>query len=338
MLNFTKSELKTNLIATGEYGDNEYLDKYIDLLFDNQDQVYIKYQTQKHHFIPVANYGNTSSNTLRSHAEKLADADIKNFKIDLLYKYHVLAHYYLSRCAITPRSVSINCKALRNVLRNTYYQKLANYIEERDLLLKLKGIQEAYSIGTKAYEASLTDEQKEKRSKLHSIIQLRVAKTFTEEELQAISLKRKAAWEAHSEARKENYSNQKRAEVKERWANRSPEYKEQIRQKIIATKKARSAELKKQDIEKQRQSFFNHTEEELLQRKLKKQKAYEQMSLKSKQLRSKRISDKLKSQSEERSKKFKQIWAEKSLEEKSLISQKIWETRRKNKALKNKTS
>ena len=44
------------------------------------------------------------------------------------------------------------------------------------------------------------------------------------------------------------------------------------RQKIIATKKARSEELKRRDVEKQVASFHNHTPEELEERRQKKKK------------------------------------------------------------------
>lgn len=159
-MQFNKDELKQILVNTKDYERNDYLDKYVNLIWENREQIRIKYFTQKHHFIPVSHYGNSSGAIERKKVEKIADADSFNFRINLLYKDHILAHYYLSKCAITYKAISSNCKALRNILRNNIYQKNSNYIAEKELLLKLEDIQQAYVKGAKAYELSLTEEQK----------------------------------------------------------------------------------------------------------------------------------------------------------------------------------
>lgn len=330
MLTLKENELKTILIETADYQANEYLDKYIQLLIANYNQKYIKYYTQKHHFIPVSHYKISYSLPDRKAAEKIADNDPKNFKINLLYKDHVLAHYYLSKCAISYRAISINCKALRNVLRNKYYQKADYYIEERDLLLQLEDIQQAYTYGAKAYQKSLSEEQKLEISKQHSKIQQEVAKNFTEEQKAEMNAKRKATWDEHTTEQKQEYSDRKSKEVSERWKNRTPEQREAIRQKIIATKRAKSEEQKQLDIQKQKVSFKNHSEEELLARKLKKQQSYADMSDEAKLLRSQRISEALQKESTQRSDRSKKMWENRSIEEKKAIGKKIWDTRRKN--------
>lgn len=330
MFSLKENELKTILLETADYQDNEYLDKYIQLMIDNYTQEYIKYHTQKHHFIPVSHYGLSSGMSNRKVSEKLADNDPKNFKINLLYKNHVLAHYYLSKCAISYRAISINCKALQHILGNMYYQRLNYYIEEKNLLLKLDGLQEAYTNGAKAYQKSLTEEQKLEISKQHSKIQKEVAKNYTEEQKAEMNAKRQNTWDEHSTEQKQEYSERKSREVSEIWKNRTPEQREAIRQKIIATKKVKSEEQKQLDIQKQVASFKNHSEEELLARKLKKQQSYADMSDEAKLLRSQRISEALQKESSQRSERSKKMWENRTAEEKALISKKIWDTRRKN--------
>lgn len=165
----------------------------------------------------------------------------------------------------------------------------------------------------------------------HSEIQKRVAKEYTEEELDKINIKRKASWESHEEEVKKEYSERKKKEVSERWSKRTPEYREAIRQKIIATKKAKSEEQKRIDIEKQWLSFFNHTPEQLEERRKKKQQAFANMPETTKIKRSQKISKALKAKSAERSRFSKEMWAKRTPAERKEISEKISKTRRKNK-------
>ena len=84
--------------------DNEYLDKYCELVNKNIDRFYEKFKTQKHHIIPVLWYKYRVTHDLSSKDQdylfykKLADRDVNNCIVNLLYPDHVLAHYYLSLC------------------------------------------------------------------------------------------------------------------------------------------------------------------------------------------------------------------------------------------------
>lgn len=80
--------LKSCLLKTAHFIDNEYLDQYCSLISQNKDQRKIKYQTQKHHILPRCYF-------------KLINLEIDNSKenlVNLLYKDHILAHYYLCLC------------------------------------------------------------------------------------------------------------------------------------------------------------------------------------------------------------------------------------------------
>jgi hypothetical protein len=81
--------LKDTLLQTDHFEDNEYLDLYIKLVNDNIQTKYEKFKTQLHHSIPCACYASRSE----------ANKDVHNLKVHLLFKDHVLAHYYLCLCS-----------------------------------------------------------------------------------------------------------------------------------------------------------------------------------------------------------------------------------------------
>ena len=81
--------LKQKLLETANFIDNKYLTLYCDLISKNLTRVREKYKTQAHHAIPCACYKN----------RKTADIDGNNFKVNLLFKDHIVAHYYLCLCA-----------------------------------------------------------------------------------------------------------------------------------------------------------------------------------------------------------------------------------------------
>ena len=88
MLN--KNELKQKLITTGYFVDNEYLDRYLDLIYEHE--IDSTRYSEKHHVIPVALYKINNAGCNRRKAEKFANADSDNFEVLLLYKDHCLAH------------------------------------------------------------------------------------------------------------------------------------------------------------------------------------------------------------------------------------------------------
>ena len=82
-------ELKEYLLGLDFLIDNDYLDKYVDLVIRNQFTAYIKNSTNKHHIVPKYYY---CYNNLR------VNNDNTNL-INLLYRDHILAHYYLAMCS-----------------------------------------------------------------------------------------------------------------------------------------------------------------------------------------------------------------------------------------------
>jgi len=81
-------KIKTFFIENNLCEDNEYLDKYISLIEDNLNTKPIKNKTQVHHILPRAAFKSLNES---------ADESDDN-KINLSFKDHVLAHYYLSLC------------------------------------------------------------------------------------------------------------------------------------------------------------------------------------------------------------------------------------------------
>lgn len=90
--------LKSILLATGEFKDNEYLDLYIALMKSNSEPSGYK---ENHHVIPVAFYKqkyklSTSKN--RHEAERYANADPQNKTVLLAFSDHCKAHWLLTKC------------------------------------------------------------------------------------------------------------------------------------------------------------------------------------------------------------------------------------------------
>jgi hypothetical protein len=82
--------LKEKLLKTGVIDDNEYLDLYVELIENNKTTKKQKNKTQRHHIIPRCYY-------------QMMNLDIDNSNdnlVNLLYKDHLLAHYYLSLCSV----------------------------------------------------------------------------------------------------------------------------------------------------------------------------------------------------------------------------------------------
>lgn len=85
-----EKSLKKLLLSKSFFCDNEYLDCYVELITRNKDQVYVAHETQKHHIIPVCYYTDN----------ELVIDNSENNVVNLFYKDHLLAHYYLALCTI----------------------------------------------------------------------------------------------------------------------------------------------------------------------------------------------------------------------------------------------
>lgn len=91
------TKVKTRLIELG-YIDNEWLDRYLEIIEANLETKINRTSTQAHHAIPVNNYWMSNEPYNRNEALKLARADKINFEVHLLYKAHLLIHSYLTLC------------------------------------------------------------------------------------------------------------------------------------------------------------------------------------------------------------------------------------------------
>lgn len=91
------TKVKTRLIELG-YIDNEWLDKYLEIIEANLNTKQNGMSTQAHHAIPVNEYWISNEPYNRNEALKLARKDPINFEVNLLYKDHLLIHSYLTLC------------------------------------------------------------------------------------------------------------------------------------------------------------------------------------------------------------------------------------------------
>ena len=97
------AKVKTRLIELGCI-DNEWLDKYLEIIEANLATKKSKKSTQAHHAIPVNDYWTSDKPYNRSEALKLARMDEINFEVNLLYKDHLLIHGYLTLCTDLDKS------------------------------------------------------------------------------------------------------------------------------------------------------------------------------------------------------------------------------------------
>ena len=79
---------KERLLATHDFIDNEYLDKYVELIDLNKNTQAISKKTNKHHIIPAYYF---------RHFDFPVDNSEDNL-VNLYYRDHMLAHMYLSGC------------------------------------------------------------------------------------------------------------------------------------------------------------------------------------------------------------------------------------------------
>lgn len=126
MLNY--SDLKSKLISTGYFIDNDYLDKYLNLIIKNKDT--------------LKAFGYETHHILQRKYFKIINADVdetESNKVNLLYKDHILAHYYLSLCTTNDLKISnIQCFLMMTFYKN----KLTD--DEKDIYRSLDEYQTLY--------------------------------------------------------------------------------------------------------------------------------------------------------------------------------------------------
>lgn len=96
---------KELLLQCNYFINNEYLDKYVELINENCNTCYIKNVTNNHHIIPKSYY---------KRLEIPIDNSSNNI-VTLLFKDHVLAHYYLYLCSSNKHDKYSNFCAFRHL-------------------------------------------------------------------------------------------------------------------------------------------------------------------------------------------------------------------------------
>lgn len=122
---------KETFLKTGIVIDNEYFEKYINLIERNELTKQEKGKTHCHHIIPKYCFASsTCINDLEQESEEN--------KVNLLYKDHVLAHYYLSLCSSTNRYKINNIYALKYLLGiNSFLLKNSSFTDKLEFLQDL---------------------------------------------------------------------------------------------------------------------------------------------------------------------------------------------------------
>ena len=96
---------KETLLKTGYFVDNEYLDMYVDLIYKNKDTSYVRNATNNHHIIPKSYY---------KRLKKPINNSSENI-VTVLFKDHVLAHYYLYLCTLNEEDKYSNACVLNHL-------------------------------------------------------------------------------------------------------------------------------------------------------------------------------------------------------------------------------
>ena len=150
-----------NLKATNLFIYNEYFDKYIQLIQANLKTKRQTFKTQRHHIIPAVAFN----------LYNWPGKDDESNLVNLLYKDHILAHYYLALCSKTPEFQYKMVCAINFILGKATQTKL-NIEELKTFTLNLEEYQRLYE-ESKKYISNLlkgtthdtSDETKEKISK-----------------------------------------------------------------------------------------------------------------------------------------------------------------------------
>lgn len=129
--------------------DNDYFDKYIQLIVDNKQTKKQKYKTQQHHIIPRCYYKH----------KKIEVDNSSNNLVNLLYRDHILAHYYLCLC-VKDENIQHDCIMAFtyltdrvDTLKETTWNNLKIDIEynREDIIQQLPRFQELYERARKEH-------------------------------------------------------------------------------------------------------------------------------------------------------------------------------------------
>lgn len=101
----TKEILRKRLLDTDNFLDNEWLDKYIDLIISNIDTEKVKFKTHRHHILPRYIFK-------RLHEK---EDNTNGNLVNLLFSDHALAHYYLGMASIDRYGVYSNFLSIQHI-------------------------------------------------------------------------------------------------------------------------------------------------------------------------------------------------------------------------------
>ena len=124
--------LKQLLIEIKLCVDNEWLDKYCELINNNYNTESIKFKTQIHHIIPRYYYKSINE-SINNNSDNL---------VNLFHKDHVLAHYYLSLCSFSEEFQACNIWSIKHVLSNQIYMQQDEWKTEKLLIEQLDNYQQ----------------------------------------------------------------------------------------------------------------------------------------------------------------------------------------------------
>ena len=180
-----KTKLKEILLQYDIVVNNEWLDKYLDLIYTNLETKKQKYITNSHHVIPIYYYNwkyklkdNTNKRLISS---KLADNDQNNFKINLRYTDHMLAHYYLALAAKNKLDLWANVKSIKLTFKNiNNKENLDLYQNLKEFLNNLEYYEDLYKKANE-YKKELLEKRKGLKKAVHKE---KITKLVKKEELQ----------------------------------------------------------------------------------------------------------------------------------------------------------
>ena len=215
---------KNLLLQLNIFEDNNYLDLYVDLINSHINRGREVYHTQRHHIIPRCYY-------------KINNLKVDNTKtnmVNLLYKDHILAHYYLVKSSKDTEFKYKMVIALNYIVGNSSEYNYDN-IDLNTFMLNLPEYQEIYSEAIK--HQALQTAEKLRGSHRPEEVKIKISKNRKGKK-HSEEARRKMS-EAHkgvplSEERKKHLS-EKMKGCKQPWAGRkqSPEEIEKRRQKML---------------------------------------------------------------------------------------------------------
>lgn len=177
--------LKTKLLETNLFIDNEYLNLYCELINSNLNTQRVKHKTQRHHIIPKCYY-------------KMIKEPVDNSSynlVDLLLKDHVMAHCYLvlaskenifkyyNRISLYKIINHFNYDGIKDLMNNLDEVQLA-YEASREIALKYN------SMNVPKYKEehdALMRSEKVRKSISQSMKEYRKTHPFTEEHRRKLS-------------------------------------------------------------------------------------------------------------------------------------------------------